>query len=224
MGHTFRPQGLAPGPRARRSAGFLTTLAGVALTLAVYGTPAMAIEEPKFTAHLTEGAFELRQYAPYLIAETAVAGDMDAASNQGFRAIADFIFGNNQAPGQSGSAKIAMTAPVTVEPRAADTPMREAQDWRVQFVMPSQYTLQTIPKPKNPAVTLREVPAKWYAVVRYPGINTQSKVEDKTAELLAWIKAKGWTPVAAPQLARYDPPWTLPFWRRSEILVEVGGL
>ena len=184
----------------------------------------MATEEPKFTAHLTEGAFELRQYAPFLVAETAVAGDMDAASSQGFRAIADFIFGNNQAPGQSGSAKIAMTAPVTVEPRAADTPMREAQDWRVQFVMPSQYTLQTIPKPKNPAVTLREVPAKWYAVVRYPGINTQSKVEDKTAELLAWIKTKGWSPVAAPQLARYDPPWTLPFWRRSEIMVEVGGL
>ena len=207
-----------------RPKGLFSFVAALALTCATWGAPAMATEEPKFTAHLTEGAFELRQYAPFLVAETAVAGDMDAASNQGFRAIADFIFGNNQAPGQSGSAKIAMTAPVTVEPRAADTPMREAQDWRVQFVMPSQYTLQTIPKPKNPAVTLREVPATWYAVVRDPGINTQSKVEDKTAELLAWIKAKGWTPVAAPQLARYDPPWTLPFWRRSEILVEVGGL
>ena len=211
-------------PITSRPQGLFSFVAALALTCASYGAPAMATEEPKFTAHLTEGAFELRQYAPFLVAETAVAGDMDAASSQGFRAIADFIFGNNQAPGQSGSAKIAMTAPVTVEPRAADTPMREAQDWRVQFVMPSQYTLQTIPKPKNPAVTLREVPAKWYAVVRYPGINTQSKVEDKTAELLAWIKAKGWTPVAAPQLARYDPPWTLPFWRRSEILVEVGGL
>jgi hypothetical protein len=205
-----------------RSQGLFSFVAALALTCATWSAPAMATEEPKFTAHLTEGAFELRQYAPFLIAETAVAGDMDAASSQGFRAIADFIFGNNQAPGQSGSAKIAMTAPVTVEPRAADMPMREAQDWRVQFVMPSQYTLQTIPRPKNPAVTLREVPAKWYAVVRYPGINTQSKVEDKTAELLAWIKAKGWSPVAAPQLARYDPPWTLPFWRRSEIMVEIS--
>ena len=202
----------------------------------------LAIEEPRFELLSKDGGYELRRYAAFIVAETMVEGDMDAASNQGFRLIADFIFGNNQTAGgakapdkiamtapvtvepAAKSEKISMTAPVTVEPRAADMPMREAQDWRVQFVMPSQYTLQTIPRPKNPAVTLREVPAKWYAVVRYPGINTQSKVEDKTAELLAWIKAKGWTPIASPQLARYDPPWTLPFWRRSEILVEVGGL
>ena len=105
------------GARTRRAACLLVL---VALCL----TPAMATEEPKYTAHLSEGAFELRQYAPYLVAETAVAGDMDAASNQGFRNIADFIFGNNQAPGQSGSAKIAMTAPVTVEPRAASRMQR----------------------------------------------------------------------------------------------------
>ncbi len=204
-----------------RPQGPFSFMAALALALAICGAPAMATEEPKFTAHITEGAFELRQYAPFLVAETAVAGDMDAASSQGFRAIADFIFGNNQAPGQSGSAKIAMTAPVTVEPRAADTPMRDAQDWRVQFVMPSQYTLQTIPKPKNPTVTLREVPAKWYAVVRYPGINTQSKVEDKTRELLAWVKTKNWQMAGSPQLSRYDPPWTLPMWRRNEWRVEV---
>ena len=73
----------------------------------------------------------------------------------------------------------------------------------------------------GPAVTLREVPAKWYAVVRYPGINTQSKVEDKTNELLAWVKTKNWQMVGSPQLSRYDPPWTLPMWRRNELRVEV---
>lgn len=95
---------------------------------------AMAIEEPKYEVLLSDGAYEVRQYAPILIAETFVQGDMDQASNQGFRLIADFIFGNNQAPSSASSEKIAMTAPVTVE---SQTPGQ----WRINFVMPSQYTL-----------------------------------------------------------------------------------
>ena len=92
-------------------------LLGSALLLTV--CQAMAIEEPKFALLSKDGAIELRQYAPFLIAETVVEGDMDEASNRGFRLIADFIFGNNQAAGESGSsAKIAMTAPVTVAPDA----------------------------------------------------------------------------------------------------------
>ena len=180
-----------------------------------------ATEEPKYSVLLKEDTFELRQYAPQLIAETSVNGDMDSASSQGFRAIADFIFGNNKAPGQNASAKIAMTAPVTVQPRANDNSLREARDWRIQFVMPSQYTMETLPKPNNQAVQLREVPAQRFAVLRYSGLNTESKVEDKTQELLAWVKAKNWQMLGSPQLSRYDPPWTLPMWRRNEIRVEV---
>jgi hypothetical protein len=180
-----------------------------------------ATEEPKYSVLLKEDAFELRQYAPQLVAETAVNGDMDSASSQGFRAIADFIFGNNKAPGQNTSAKIAMTAPVTVQPRANDNSLREARDWRIQFVMPSEYTMATLPKPNNQAVQLREVPAQRFAVLRYSGLNTASKVEDKTQELLTWVKTKNWQMVGSPQLSRYDPPWTLPMWRRNEIRVEV---
>ena len=84
--------------------------------------------------------------------------------------------------------------------------------WRVHFVMPSAYTLATLPKPKNTAVTVREVPAKHYAVLAYSGFNTESRVQQRTAELLAWVKAKNLSPIGAPQLARYDPPWTLPMW------------
>jgi len=207
--------------------------------LLLTGLNAMAIEEPKFTVLAKEGAIELRQYAPFLIAETVVEGDMDEASNRGFRLIADFIFGNNQAPDNpDSSAKIAMTAPVTVVPEApsqkiamtapvtvapADveaSPMA-GKRWRVHFVMPSAYTLATLPKPKNPAVTIREVPAKHYAVLVYSGFNTESRVQQRTAELLAWVKAKNLNPIGAPQLARYDPPWTLPMWRRNEIMLEL---
>ena len=180
-----------------------------------------ATEEPKYNVLLKEDAFELRQYAPQLLAETAVNGDMDSASSQGFRAIADFIFGNNKAPGQNTSAKIAMTAPVTVQPRANENSLREARDWRIEFVMPSEYTMATLPKPNNQAVQLREVPSQRFAVLRYSGLNTESKVEDKTRDLLAWVKTKNWQMVGSPQLSRYDPPWTLPMWRRNEIRVEV---
>ena len=185
------------------------------------GCSMAATEEPKYTVLLKEDELELRQYAALIVAETAVSGDMDSASSQGFRAIADFIFGNNKAPGQNTSAKIAMTAPVTVQPRANDNSMREARDWRIQFVMPANYTMATLPKPNNLAVQLREVPAQRFAVLRYSGLNTESKVEDKTNELLAWVKSKNWQMVGSPQLSRYDPPWTLPMWRRNELRVEV---
>ena len=109
----------------------------------------MAIEEPKFEVLLTDGAFEIRKYAPYIVAETMVEGDMDQASSKGFRLIADYIFGNNQAISSTASEKISMTAPVTIEPQMDAGSMETSKQWLVKFIMPSQYTLSTIPKPKN---------------------------------------------------------------------------
>ena len=84
---------------------------------------AMAIEEPHYDVIVSQAPFELRHYAPTLIAQTIVEGDMDAASNKGFRLIADFIFGNNLAAGSEQAGKIAMTAPVTVEPQSSKIAM-----------------------------------------------------------------------------------------------------
>jgi hypothetical protein len=177
---------------------------------------AMAVEEPKYEVLLSEGAFEVRKYAPQLIAETVVAGDMDEASNKGFRLIADFIFGNNQAPNAAASEKIAMTAPVTIEPQTAE-------QWRVNFVMPSRYTLETIPKPKNSAVSLKEIPNKTFVVLKYSGFNSESKVQAKNQEAKEWALQKNFKIIGVPQLSRYDPPWTLPMFRRNEIMLEVSA-
>jgi len=173
----------------------------------------MAIEEPKFEVILSEGQYEVRRYAPMLIAETLADGDMDEASNKGFRVIADFIFGNNQMADAS-SEKIAMTAPVTVESQSNN-------EWRVNFVMPSRYTLETIPKPKNSAVRLKEISSKTFVVLKYSGFNTIAKVEAKTQEAKEWALQKNFKIIGTPQLSRYDPPWTLPMFRRNEIMVEV---
>ena len=196
------------------------------------GTP-MATEEPKFESLRQENNIEIRRYVPLIVAETFVDGDMDSATRRGFQRIADYIFGNNEriamtAPvvtePQGKAEKIAMTTPVSIEPQEAGaTRMAGAQRWRIHFVMPSQYTLATLPKPLNPDVGLREIPARTYAVLTYSGINSENTVQEKIDQLLAWLKAQDISTIGQPQLARYNPPWTLPFLRRNEILQEING-
>ncbi len=211
----------------------------IGLFLGILGSPsAMATEEPRYEVILSEGDMELRRYAPMLIAETEVEGSMDEASNKGFRLIAGYIFGDNQSPDAGQKAKIAMTAPVTVEPQSSKiamtapvtpepqsdaTDMQAARRWRIHFVMPSQYTLETIPKPSNSLVQLREIPARHYAVHRYSGFNTLFRIQQKTDDLLQWTAGKSLMLTGTPQLARYNPPWTLPMFRRNEIMVEVSA-
>ncbi len=220
---------------------------GTMATLGLFlGEIAMAIEEPGFDRLEKVDNIEVRQYRPFIVAETFVDGDMSSASSKGFRLIADYIFGNNLSARESGikssekSEKIAMTAPVSVEPAvpsetiAMTAPvsveplgdstikMTQGKRWRVQFAMPSEYSMATLPKPRNPAVTLREVPSKRFAVLVFSGFSGEEKVQQKVDELLVWLKAKNKRAIAAPQLARYNPPWTLPFMRRNEILVEVA--
>lgn len=196
----------------------------------LFANLAMAIEEPKYTLVEKTGAFELRAYAPKVLAETLVDGSLDAASSVGFRRIADYIFGNNTAH-NGGNEKISMTAPVTMAAKSdksasekismtAPVTMQQTDGkWRMYFVMPSQYTLSTLPTPNNPAVTLRELPATRMAVIRFSGLAGEVKTAKKTAELMAWLKSKNIVPNGEPELARYNPPWTLPFLRRNEVMV-----
>ncbi len=191
------------------------------LTLWIF--PAMAIEEPKYIVLKIDQDIEVRKYEPQLIAQTVVDGDMDQASNKGFRLIADFIFGNNETPNSSGSAKIAMTAPVVVEPQKNTSAVQDANQWRINFVMPSQYNLSTIPRPKNSAVEIKEIPSKVFVVLTYSGFNFTSKVQKKTQDALDWSHQHGYKIIGTPQLARYNPPWTLPMFRRNEIMIEIAG-
>jgi hypothetical protein len=124
----------------------------------------------------------------------------------------------------TSSEKIEMTAPVTVTPEGTlPEPGMQANRWRIQFVMPATYSMATLPKPTNPAVSLREVPAKRYAVIVFSGLAGKKTVQEKTAALLASMRTHKLEPLGAPRLARYDPPWTLPFFRRNEILIEIAA-
>ena len=207
----------------------------------------MAIEEPKYEILRTDGNIEIRKYLPRLIAEVLVDGDLSQASSKGFRKIAAFIFGNNRAGraedssstarismaapvviepqmrSSTSSEKIAMTAPVIVAPRTeAQASMQSASRWLVSFVMPSKYSLATLPLPNDPDVKIREIPGTTVAVLRYSWLNGIDRVQNKAEELNRWLAANHYTTVGTPQLARYDPPWTLPMLRRNEIMVEVS--
>lgn len=187
----------------------------------------MATEEPAYESLERSGQVELRRYAPTIVAETIVDGPLDAASSAGFRRIAAFIFGDNRR-GQDGTGEtIAMTAPVTMqadgETIAMTAPVtieRGAGRWRMSFVMPAEYTMDTLPTPTDPQVTLREVPSKTTAALRFSGIAREAQVAKRTQELLSWLSARGLEAASVPRLARYNPPWTPPFMRRNEILVD----
>jgi len=175
----------------------------------------MAIEEPRFelVQQHPSGKLELRRYPGFVVAETEVTGEFDEASRSGFRRIAGYIFGGNQS-GSGTPQKIAMTAPVTVEPKP--------DGWRLHFVMPSDMGIDALPKPNDPAVRIRAVGEHHMAAIRFSGFTTEAAVAEKTAELEAWIQEQGWARKGSAQVARYNDPFTLPWNRRNEILIPVA--
>lgn len=197
-------------------------VAAAVLTAAVLAaTPpvAHAIEEPRYTVVPTHDGFEVREYAPYLVAEVTVPGPANEAGNQGFRILAGYISGKNQ-----GERKIAMTAPVTQAPAPQKIEMtapvtQTAGDggYVVQFVMPGTFTLDTLPLPNDPRVRLREVPAARYAVIRYSGTWSDANYQEHLAKLRRAVQDAGLVTTGEPVYARYNGPMTPWFLRRNEI-------
>lgn len=186
-------------------------------------SPAQAdTEEPRFTVVDKIGVIEVRQYGLRLAAEVIVQGDEESARSDGFRLLADYIFGNNTA-----RTKIAMTAPVAQERSekvAMTAPVAQTRDgsgWRVRFFMPSKYTRETLPQPNNPKVQIVEVSAETMAVLRFSNSRSAEAIAKQTAALLRGLEGSRWTAAGAPVTWLYDPPWTLPFFRRNEVAVPV---
>lgn len=184
------------------------------------------LEEPTYTVLEKRTGYEIREYKPYIIAETEVTGNYSKGLNQGFSIIADYIFGNNTA-----KTSIAMTAPV-LEGRSESIAMTvpvintlEAEQTRtVSFVLPSKYTLETLPTPNNPQVKLTEVPAKKVAALRFNWYATDNRVTGKRALLEKLIAEDKLVAVGPAQVAQYNPPLSIPLTRRNEILIPIDGL
>ncbi len=197
----------------------------VALALNLLGTPVMAIEEPRFTVRLAQGAFEVRDYPALVVADVSVTGNRKDAAGTGFRLLAGYIFGGN-----TRQRKIAMTAPVMQSPATGDklamtAPVLQSggnDHWVIRFIMPHGSTLETLPRPNNPKVQLHAIVATRVAVVRFSGLARQDDVAAKTLALLQFVKAQRLQAIGTPSLAQYDPPWTLWFMRRNEMMVPIA--
>lgn len=172
----------------------------------------MSYETPEYEVERRIGAVEIRRYQPYVVAETDVRGSLERAGTGGFRRLAGYIFGGNRAA-TGGSTKIAMTTPVTQE--------RVGDEFRVRFMMPSEYDLESLPTPNDDRVRLERVGARRLAAIRYSGRWSQAGYERHLAELEEVLAANGLTASGEPVWARYDPPWTPWFLRRNEVLVAV---
>ncbi len=185
---------------------------------------AMAIEEASYNVLKKDNHFEIRDYAPHILAETIVEGDLEEAGNKAFNRLFRYISGDNRSRD-----KVAMTAPVSQEPMGnkikmtAPVGQRRAQGkWAVSFMMPASYTLETLPEPEDPEVKLRQVPARRMAAVRYSGFWSEKNYLRYKLELESWINERGLRIVGDPIWARHNPPFTPWFLRRNEILIPVN--
>ena len=181
-------------------------------------------EEPKYTRRQLTDTVEIRRYGPRIAAETTVQDNENRARNEGFRRLAGYIFGGNRRDQQiamtapvaqaRGGQQIAMTAPVVQASAAED-------GWVIRFFMPSKWTMETLPTPKDDRVQLVTVPPETVAVLRFSGDRGPKAVAARTDELLKVLQDNGIETTGEAQAWFYDPPWTLPMTRRNEIAVAV---
>ena len=187
----------------------------------------MATDEPDFNLILKEDRFEIREYAPKIIAQIEVFGDFDQASSKGFKVLADYIFGNNKS--KDGNSRIEMTAPVEMEPLPQKIDMTrpvltEGNDntWIVSFIMPNEFTLETLPEPNDKNIKILSIPKEKYAVIVFSGLVRESSYLEKENLLIQFIEENKLKTSGEIKIARYNPPWTLPFFRRNELMIKVN--
>ncbi|MCA6320998.1 MAG: heme-binding protein [Phenylobacterium sp.] len=215
----------------------ITLLAGVGQLVGIRA----GTEQPPYEVVGRVGEAEIRRYAPQIAAEAIVEGPVEAARNEGFRRVAGYIFGDNTTKAavamtapvvqgretSGGSQSIAMTAPVVQarsgrsESISMTSPVVQqpagGESWSIQFIMPSKYTMATLPRPNDPRVRLVEIPARTFAVVRFSGLGRQEAVARHEKVLDAALSGSAWRASGDAVTWYYDPPWTLPFMRRNEV-------
>ncbi len=200
------------------------TATACALAAAIVASDvAMAIEEPEYEVVSDYGTYELRRYAQVILAETQVKADFDEAGGEAFSRLFRYISGDNRS-----RAKIAMTAPVVQEAQSEKIAMTApvvqqggGQLWRVAFVLPASYSWETAPQPNDPLVSLRQVPKRTVAALRFSGTWGENRFKSKEAELRSSLAEHGWQAVGEAVYARYNPPFTPWFMRRNEVLIPV---
>ena len=201
----------------------ITSIIALILIVGVLAGPVMSdVESPDYKVVQSENNIEIREYGPMIIAEVEVDGKREDAIRNGFRLLADYIFGNNTVQQditmtnpvqQQESQKIAMTAPVQQQ--------SDGKSWLMSFVMPSKYSMDSLPEPNNDRVHLKEILDTKFVVINFSGTNSNENIAEHEEHLLNYIEANKLKISGSPKYAFYNPPWTLPFMRRNEVMIEI---
>ena len=199
----------------------ITSIIALILIVGVLTGPVMSnVEKPDYKVIQSEQNIEIRQYEPMIIAEVEVDGKREDAIRDGFRLIADYIFGNNTV-----EQNISMTAPVQQKENIAMTsPVQQqlaGKSWQISFVMPSEYSMESLPVPNNNRVRLKEILAKKFVVIEFSGSNSNENVIGHENQLMKYIKANQINIIGSPKYAFYNAPLTLPLLRRNEVMIEI---
>jgi hypothetical protein len=186
--------------------------------------------EPSWSSVQKDGEIEIRQYDQMIVAEVVQKGERYDAINAGFRVLAGYIFGGNQ-----GEKKIAMTAPVVQQSNAPAAGQKitmtapviqqnagNANEWKVGFVMPSQFTLDTLPTPNDKQIKFAVIPTHKKATIRFSGFNTDKNLKEHQDMLVKWMSEKKIHAIGDPVFAFYNPPWTPYFLKRNEVMIDIS--
>ncbi|WP_101756924.1 heme-binding protein [Oceanicoccus sp. KOV_DT_Chl] len=196
--------------------------------LLLTGAPLMSLEQPGYTVLYQQDGIEFREYESYLVTATFIENEEDykAAANEGFKRLFRYITGDN-----ANQTDIAMTAPVQQsrggESMSMTMPVqniRSGNGYSVSFVLPTKYTLETAPVPLDPRVQTVEIPGKTVAVISYSGRWTDKNFQRYQRELLAGLQAQNIDTQGEVVSAFYNSPFTLPMFRRNEVMVTVADL
>ena len=195
----------------------------------MFGNSGVEIAPYQVIEQNSEQNIELRHYEQLILVSAPMQADMDASKNAPFSKLFDYISGNN-----TRSTAIAMTAPVLLsdeESKGAKIPMTapvfmEAEDelGAMSFVMPASFTLDKTPKPKDPDLQLKEIKDITYAVIQFNGLLNSKNIQKHRKILNDWINTKGLEVTGRYKAAGYNPPFTIPAFRRNEVLIPVNPL
>jgi hypothetical protein len=205
-----------------RSLPTLAALAGVLAVSAcgVFGGP--SAPEPPYEVVRADEPFEVRAYPALAVASTP----MESGTGGAFGRLFDYISGENR-----GAQEIEMTAPVIQQPAegtkismTAPVLQRPGPDGqpRMVFILPAGMNAETAPFPTDASVRLDRLPPRRVAVIRFSGLVRDAKIDEARERLSAWIDSEGLVAAGPAELAGYNPPWTLPWFRRNEILIPVA--
>lgn len=174
----------------------------------IWGYFGSRVEQADYTVVKKMNDYEIRKYPTHIVAQATVPGSDGESMGDGFSTVAGYILGGN-----TKKESIAMTAPVLAT--------TECDSQIVSFGMPRSYTLETLPTPNDPRVKIVMIPAKKYAVMRFSWYRSDARIKRKQEQLLSALTRDGAAVGGSIAYAGYNPPWTPPWMRRNEVLIEL---